>query len=428
MPLLRYNNTEIKKGHTMPKDTNDLAKYLKDIKDIGSASNTEHSKRTQLENLLNYLLAEFNEKYASKGDDKIYIKQESSRTDTSNDEKALGTPDFRVSKINGDASGLTLGYIENKKVDKNLQELIDTANKDENAQIARYLKLSENLILTDYLNFWRVRKDEKGRIYALDNEKVQICTLDELKNLTNPKTAKQSATIKLLQDKEKELLRFFTLFFNATPKPINTALEFANTLAQRTRYIKDSLQDFQTNEKIVALYNTFKETLDKDLHFSIFCDSFAQTLTYALFLAKLNETESKEIDLYNVKKFIPKSFPLIRAMSGFLDNLDELDSMKWLVKEILTIINHIDTNAIIRDLNQISEKDLFGYIHKDPYLHFYETFLHQYDPELQEIRGVYYTPFPVVDFIINAIDTILKVDFNQKGLIQHFIKTHPSPF
>ena len=208
MPLLRYNNAEIKKGHAMPKDTNDLAKYLKDIKDIGSASNTEHSKRTQLENLLNYLLAEFNEKYASKGDDKIYIKQESSRTDTSNDEKALGTPVFRVSKINGDASGLTLGYIENKKVDKNLQELIDTANKDEKAQIARYLKLSENLILTDYLNFWRVRKDEKGRIYALDNEKVQICTLDELKNLTNPKTAKQSATIKLLQDKEKELLNY----------------------------------------------------------------------------------------------------------------------------------------------------------------------------------------------------------------------------
>ena len=232
MPLLRYNNTEIKKGHTMPKDTNDLAKYLKDIKDIGSASNTEHSKRTQLENLLNYLLAEFNEKYASKGDDKIYIKQESSRTDTSNDEKALGTPDFRVSKINGDASGLTLGYIENKKVDKNLQELIDTANKDENAQIAKYLELSPNLILTDYLRFWRVRKDKKDKFYALDNEKVQICELNDLPKFTNQKA---------VQEKENKLLELFKDFFLSEVKVISTADDFTNKLALRTRELKNAI-------------------------------------------------------------------------------------------------------------------------------------------------------------------------------------------
>ena len=386
--------------------------YLTEIGQIDKKSK-ELSFRTKLEKFFNDIKNELAKTH--KDFDKIAIKQE-----PNNDKSGLGAPDFCII-----GNGLTLGYIENKRVNADLSALIDEANKDEKAQIAKYLKLNSNLILTDYLRFWRVRKDEKGKILVNEKEKVQICTLDELKNLTNPKTAKHSATTQFLQDKEKELLDFFTLFFNATPKPINTALEFANALAQRTKYIKDSLQDFQTNKKIVALYNTFKETLDKDLIFSVFCDSFAQTLTYSLFLAKLNEIENKEIDLYNVKKFIPKSFPLIRAMSGFLDNLDELDSIKWLVKEILTIINHIDASAIIRDLNQISEKDLFGYIHKDPYLHFYETFLHQYDPKLQEIRGVYYTPFPVVDFIINAVDTILKLEFNQKGLNSALYKNSP---
>ena len=156
----------------------------------------------------------------------------------------------------------------------------------------------------------------------------------------------------------------------------------------------------------------------KDLDFTAFCDSFAQTLTYALFLARLNDEKGEIIDLYNVKKFIPKSFPLIRAMSGFLDNLDELDSLKWLINEILSIINHIDPASITKELNKIAQKDLLGnYLHKDPYLHFYETFLSQYDPKLRELRGVYYTPFAVVSFIINAIDFVLNRDFNQaKGL------------
>ena len=105
-------------------------------------------------------------------------------------------------------------------------------------------------------------------------------------------------------------------------------------------------------------------------------------------------------------------------MSGFLDNLDELDSLKWLIKEILSIINHINPAQITLELNKIADKDLLGnYLHKDPYLHFYETFLSQYDPHLRELRGVYYTPFAVVSFIINAIDSTLKNDFGEaKGL------------
>lgn len=236
-----------------------------------------------------------------------------------------------------------------------------------------------------------------------------------------PKTQKSPSTQAFLQDKEKEkekeLCELFTLFFSATPRPINTALEFASSLALRSRMLKDSLQDFESHTQISQLYRDFKEVLYKDLDFTTFCDSFAQTLTYALFLAKLNDEKNEAIDLYNAKKFIPDSFPLIRAMSKFLDVLAELSTLKWLVGEILNIINHIDIEAIIKDLNKISEKDLWGdYVHKDPYLHFYETFLSQYDPKLRELRGVYYTPMPVVSFIINAIDEVLKKDFALQGL------------
>lgn len=107
-------------------------------------------------------------------------------------------------------------------------------------------------------------------------------------------------------------------------------------------------------------------------------------------------------------------------MSGFLDDsFENLENIKWLLEEIINIINHIDITSIIKELNKTGEKDLFNRptilsTHKDPYLHFYETFLASYDPKLREVRGVYYTPAPVVIFIINVIDEILKQDFNHK--------------
>lgn len=276
----------------------------------------------------------------------------------------------------------------------------------------------------------RVYRDEKGVICK--EQSVKICDLCDLPHLLNLAQSKQtyskpsSHSLQLtsqpslqsnLQDIQNSLLNLFDFFFSTQPKSISTALEFTSSLAKRTRMLKDSMQDFKDNPKITSLYQSFKEILYKELDFETFCDSFAQTLTYALFLAKLNDKNGESINLYNAKKFIPNSFPLIRSMSGFLEELDELQSIKWLISEILAIINHIDMATIIKELNKIIERDLLGdYMHKDPYLHFYETFLSRYDPNLRELRGVYYTPYPVVSFIINAIDSTLKNDFKLEGL------------
>lgn len=299
---------------------------------------------------------------------------------------------------------LTLGYIENKRVNANLDNIIKSD------QILKYTKLSPNIILTDYLRFILLSLNDKNEIIIC--KEVKICSLDEIKSVIKNQS--------LLDAKTQELNELFSIFFSKIPNPINSALDFANHLSLRTRILKDELLSSIENEILLSLFNTFKETLYKELSYEEFCDSFAQTLTYSLFLAKLNNDTAKEIDLNNAKKFIPKSFPLIRSMSGFLDDsFENLENIKWLLEEIINIINHIDITSIIKELNKTGEKDLFNRptilsTHKDPYLHFYETFLASYDPKLREVRGVYYTPAPVVIFIINAIDEILKQDFNHK--------------
>ncbi|MGI7832339.1 type ISP restriction/modification enzyme [Campylobacter jejuni] len=363
-----------------------LKAYLENIKDI-STNDKEHTHRTALQNLLQAI------KDNQGKQNKISIKQE-----PNNDKEGRGAPDFLITK-----DFLTLGYIENKRVNANLDNIITSD------QILKYTKLSPNIILTDYLRFILLSLNDKNEIIIC--KEVKICSLDEIKSIVKNQS--------LLDTKTQELNELFSIFFSKIPNPINSALDFANHLSLRTRILKDELLLSSKNETLLSLFNTFKETLYKELSYEEFCDSFAQTLTYSLFLAKLNNDTAKEIDLNNAKKFIPKSFPLIRSMSGFLDDsFENLENIKWLLEEIINIINHIDITSIIKELNKTSEKDLFNRsilsTHKDPYLHFYETFLASYDPKLREVRGVYYTPAPVVIFIINAIDEALKQDFNHK--------------
>ena len=157
-----------------------LAAYLTAIKTI-TPQDKEHTHRAALENLLNALknelatqhkathttqnaAANFSNSTQNSAQTQIYEAKDLQKFtiihEPNNDKSGLSAPDFQV-KV---PTGLTLGYIENKRVGENLQNLIDGANKDEKSQIARYLKLSDNLILMDYLNFWRVRKDERGKI------------------------------------------------------------------------------------------------------------------------------------------------------------------------------------------------------------------------------------------------------------------------
>ncbi|WP_414735909.1 type ISP restriction/modification enzyme [Helicobacter pylori] len=298
-----------------------------------------------------------------------------------NRDKQGGQPDFRVSY-----QGLNIGYIENKRVGTNLNQLLKSD------QILKYLELNPNLMLTDYLNFMWVGKDEENK--PLIKREISIASLDELSKplKPNPQT-------------ERDLIEFFRGFFNHEATPITNAKDFANTLSVPTRYLKDVLIAYQKDDQVSSIFKNFKEYLYEELSFEDFSDAFAQTLTYSLFIAKLNHPFEK-IDLNNVRSSIPKNFAVIREMADFLKKLDAIKEIQWLLNEILSLINHIDMDSIIKDLND----------DKDPYLHFYETFLSAYDPKLREKKCVYYTPDSVVKFIINALDSLLKTHFKDAPL------------
>ncbi len=342
-----------------------LKEYLEGIKDLTPESN-ELTHRLFLHNLLNRLKDHFNKEFK--------IEHEPKREQGSQ-------PDFRVS-----FQGLNIGYIENKRVGENLSQLL------KNKQILKYLELNPNLMLTDYLNFMWVGKDENNA--PLIKKEISIASPDELSKPLKPKP-----------QTERDLIELFKSFFNYEAAPITNAKDFATHLSPRTKYLKDALIKYQEKAQVSSIFNNFKEYLYEELSFEDFSDALAQTLTYSLFLAKLNHPFEK-INLDNVRSSIPKNFAVIREMADFLKKLDEIKEIQWLLNEILSSINHVDMDSILKDLND----------DKDPYLHFYETFLSAYDPKLRESKGVYYTPDSVVKFIINALDSLLKTHFKDAPL------------
>ncbi len=342
-----------------------LKEYLESIKDLTPEKN-ELTHRPSLYNLLNKLKNHFNKEFK--------IEHEPKREQGSQ-------PDFRISY-----QGLNIGYIENKRVGENLSQLLKSD------QIRKYLELNPNLMLTDYLNFMWVGKDEKNA--PLIKKEISVSSLDELSKPLKPKP-----------QTERDLIELFKSFFNHEAAPITNAKDFATHLSPRTKYLKDALIKCQEKAQVSSIFKNFKEYLYEELSFEDFSDALAQTLTYSLFLAKLNHPFEK-INLDNVRSSIPKNFAVIREMADFLKKLDEIKEIQWPLNEILSSINHVDMDSIIKDLND----------DKDPYLHFYETFLSAYDPKLREKKGVYYTPDSVVKFIINALDSLLKTHFKDAPL------------
>ncbi|WRF59095.1 N-6 DNA methylase [Helicobacter pylori] len=350
-----------------------LKEYLESIKDLTPEKN-ELTHRLFLHNLLNQLKNHFNKEFK--------IEHEPKK------DKQGGQPDFRVSY-----QGLNIGYIENKRAGTDLRKIVESKKSD---QVLKYLELNPNLMLTDYLDFVWVGKDENNA--PLIKKEISVASLDELSKplKPNPQT-------------ERDLIELFKSFFNHEAAPITNAKDFATHLSAPTKYLtkylKDALIQYQKDRQVSSIFNNFKEYLYEELSFEDFSDALAQTLTYSLFIAKLNHPFEK-INLDNVRSSIPKNFAVIREMADFLKKLDAIKEIQWLLNEILSLINHVDMDSIIKDLND----------DKDPYLHFYETFLSAYDPKLRESKGVYYTPDSVVKFIINALDSLLKTHFKDAPL------------
>ena len=179
--------------------------------------------------------------------------------------------------------------------------------------------------------------------------------------------------------------------------------------------------------------HVFKDQVFHDLTIGDFADAFAQMLAYGLFLARLNAGENKTVTLENVRSHIPGSFRLIRELVRFLEEMNEpeYEEAKWIVDEVLSIVNGLDLASIHEDLSFRSRKAISRKVRagdeeehrlfeRDPFIYFYEDYLKAYDSDMRKGRGVYYTPPPVVNFIVRAVDDILKDKFEiADGLADH---------
>lgn len=325
--------------------------------------------------------------------------------------QSKGAPDFKISQ-----AGQVLGYVENKAVGENL----DAVLKSE--QIKKYQTLSGNIIVTDYLR-WVWLKDGKA---IADVRLGEPGLLEDRKAYLHP-------------ERVSEVQALITGFFSEPVTGISRAKTLAEALAVRSQLLRDFLgaelvrqKEADEGGQLIGLFGAFQKQVSHELTLAEFADAFAQTLAYGLFLAKLNDAANKEITLANAKTFIPHSVGLIRELVGFLDNLDrpEYADIAWVIEEVLSIINGLKLAQLLEDLSfrnrkarrgtQAGSEEEWRLFSRDPFIYFYEDYLGKYDAKLKKSRGVYYTPPPIVNFIIRAIHGILKDSFGiPTGLADH---------
>ncbi len=345
--------------------------YLSEIKkNVADGNATEHTHRPALKALLEMV------------DKGITATNEPRRI-------LCGSPDFQITR-----KGVPLGHVETKDIGTNLDEM-QRGKGPHGEQFTRYRDGLPNWILTDYLQF---------RWFVNGEKRLTVCVAE----------LDAKGKLKLLPDGEEKLGQLLTAFLKQEALTIGTAKDLARRMAGMTRIIRDLIINTFDHEKEQGLLHNwlaaFRETLIPDLNEKQFADTFAQTLAYGLFAAwihtPLNKVFSREMAAYN----LPKTNPFLRKLFAEIAGVDMPDSIAWAVDDIVQLLKHADMSGILKDFGKGQGKE-------DPVVHFYETFLAAYDPKMREVRGVYYTPEPVVSYIVRSIDHLLKTRFNRpKGL------------
>lgn len=292
-----------------------------------------------------------------------------------------GNPDFRV----WDGTLHIVGYIEAKAPEVENLDQIETTD-----QLKRYLSTFPNLILT---NFFEFRLYRNGSLI----DRVQI---------GRPYLMHKLKTVPPVE-KQKEFYELLSKFFSFSFPAINEAKTLARELAKRTRFLRDVvMQELinESNKELAGFYEAFKDYLISGLTQEDFADLYSQTITYGLFAARVRS----ENGFYRRLAFenIPHTIGILRDVFRFISLGDVPKQMEWIIDDISEVLAVTDVKNI-----------LHKYFHEgkgsDPIIHFYETFLSEYDPETREKRGVYYTPEPVVSYIVRSLNLILKRHFGK---------------
>jgi len=345
----------------------DISGYLNEIRSLAASGQaTEHSYRPALERLFKSI------------DDNLTVINEPKRL------VDVGAVDFVFNR-----RGIAFGWCEAKDLFKDIQKFKSGDYSKE--QKERYKKGFPNLIYTNGTDFEFIVKGEvTGFVSIADLVPTLPARSQEFPRLEM-----------LLKD-----------FASQTPISINTAKQLAEMMAGKAGLIKDRigrslLADTEASENtdLVGQFQAFKTHLINDITINDFADIYAETIAYGLFAARLHDTESPDtFDRAEALELLPKSNPFLRSLFVYIagPNLD--DRLRGIIDDLCQVFKACDVPALMQDFGKWSARN-------DPFLHFYETFLAEYNPAKRKARGVWYTPEPVVNFIVRAVDDVLKTEF-----------------
>jgi predicted helicase len=324
---------------------------------------------------------------------KDLIESLDSRVSATNEPKRVecGAPDFILRR-----DGLSIGYVETKDLGKSLDEAEDSD------QLQRYKKSLPNLILTDYLEFrWFVdgQLRDSARLGRIGKEN------------------------KILPDKKgiDEITQLLKLFLESLPEPITTPKDLSERAAKLAHIIRDTIVEAfekdRASQDLKELRDAFAEVLIPDLNqpekVAEFADMYAQTIVYGLFAARVNHKGPGPFQRLGAAREIPKTNPFLKKLFETItgSSLDEEPYVDF-VDDLVQILANTDMEKVLENFGKRTKQE-------DPIVHFYETFLAAYDPKTREKRGVYYTPEPVVQYIVKSVDHILKTRFGLEGGLAH---------
>jgi predicted helicase len=343
-----------------------LSQYIETINQRFRLGNsTEHTFRGDLQHLLESLVTD------------IRATNEPKR-------QSCGAPDYIITR-----GEISVGFIEAKDIgDKDLEGKKKTGNQE---QFDRYKTALPNLIITDYIDFHFYRD-------GIFTTKISIGSID-------------NGFIKPISENFEQFTQLFKNFCETISQTIKSPTRLAEMMAGKTRLMADiiekSLNDDDYNGNLSNLKKqmlSFQQMLISDIDNKSFSDLYSQTIAYGLFAARYHDPTLDTFSREESVRLIPKSNPFLRKL--FKDIADEdLDTrLVWIIDELVNVFLSSDVALIMKDFGKSTKQE-------DPVVHFYETFLGAYNPTLRKSRGVWYTPQPVVNFIIRSVDEILKNEF-----------------
>lgn len=290
----------------------------------------------------------------------------------------VGAPDF--SFLRGD---VLIGNAEAKIIGADLRNL----KNREKDQRDRYLKALPNLIYTDGLEF----------LFYRDAQLVHDVRIGSVLMGIHPDPDRFGA----LEHGLKE-------FAAQTPITITKPEVLARLMAGKAALIKDILArsliaDADQKTDLAGQYQAFRDQLIHDISIEDFAGMYAETIAYGMFAARLHDTTLQDFSREEARRLLPKSNPFLRDLFRYVaDDLDE--RLVGVVDGLAQVFRACDVKALMEGFGKLTGR-------ADPFLHFYETFLGEYDPAKKKASGVWYTPQPVVNFIVRAVDEVLQTEF-----------------